>query len=312
MAIDLIAAPSNLGLRPPEPGSVPGTAKAPEALRESGLFGAFARLGARDAGTELAARYRAAVEPGATVRNETAIIDHSRRLAGRIDAAIGAGRTPFVIGGDCSIVLAPALALRRRGRFGLVYLDGHGDFRHPGNSDEVGALGGEALAAAVGLHAPAVSDLDGLRPLIQPRDAVQLGARDDEVDAIELAETLGAFLPTSAVRTDGIERTVERVRAVVAASDLDGYWIHLDVDALDPEYMPAVDSVDAGGLDPAELVALLQALAPDAIGADVAIFDPDLDPTGEYAESLTALLEAGFAELGTATVVSTRGQERHG
>ena len=33
--IALLSAPSNLGLRPPQPGSVPGTAKAPEALREA-------------------------------------------------------------------------------------------------------------------------------------------------------------------------------------------------------------------------------------------------------------------------------------
>jgi arginase len=26
-----------------------------------------------------------------------------------------------------------------------------------------------------------------------------------------------------------------------------GYWIHVDVDVLDPTFMPAVDSPDAGG-----------------------------------------------------------------
>ena len=43
----LISAPSNLGLRPPQPGSVPGTAKAPEALREAGLHARRAAAGAR-------------------------------------------------------------------------------------------------------------------------------------------------------------------------------------------------------------------------------------------------------------------------
>jgi arginase len=32
----VISAPSSLGPRPPQPGAVPGTAKAPEALREAG------------------------------------------------------------------------------------------------------------------------------------------------------------------------------------------------------------------------------------------------------------------------------------
>jgi arginase len=45
-----VAAPSNLGLRPPQPTSVPGCAKAPEALREAGLFQRLAEFGAVDAG----------------------------------------------------------------------------------------------------------------------------------------------------------------------------------------------------------------------------------------------------------------------
>jgi arginase family enzyme len=40
-----------LGLRPPQPTSVPGCAKAPEALREAGLFHRFAQHGALDADT---------------------------------------------------------------------------------------------------------------------------------------------------------------------------------------------------------------------------------------------------------------------
>ena len=52
----------------------------------------------------------------------------------------------------------------------------------------------------------------------------------------------------------------------------------IDVDVLDPSVLPAVDSPDPGGLFPDELVALLQSLAPSAIGASVTVFDPDLDP----------------------------------
>ena len=42
----LVSAPSNLGLRPPQPTSVPGCAKAPEALREAGLFQRLGEFGA--------------------------------------------------------------------------------------------------------------------------------------------------------------------------------------------------------------------------------------------------------------------------
>lgn len=45
--IVVLDAPSNLGLRPPQPGSVPGVYKLAGALRDQGLL---ARLGARDGG----------------------------------------------------------------------------------------------------------------------------------------------------------------------------------------------------------------------------------------------------------------------
>ena len=66
--ITMLSAPSNLGLRPPEPGSVPGAAKAPEALREAGLFARFAELGATDSGVILAGRY---VDDDARDRRDT-------------------------------------------------------------------------------------------------------------------------------------------------------------------------------------------------------------------------------------------------
>ncbi len=40
------------------------------------------------------------------------------------------------------------LALKRKGRYGLVFIDGHSDFRHLGNSKSIGAAAGEYLAHA--------------------------------------------------------------------------------------------------------------------------------------------------------------------
>jgi arginase len=74
-------------------------------------------------------------------------------------------------------------------------------------------------------------------------------------------------------------------------------WIHLDVDILDPSVMPAVDSPDPGGLSAAELTELPAALAPRAVGAQVTVFDPDLDADGSHARLLCGILVAGLAPL---------------
>src|SRR5262249_52697984 len=143
MKIGLLSAPSNLGLRPPAPTSVPGCAKAPEALREAGLHPRLAELGARERGVVLPGRYADDVRPG-SLRNQAAMVEHGRRLAGRVDLLRAGGLAPLVLGGDCSILVAAGLALRRApGRYGLVHLDGHTDFRNPGNSGRCASLAGE-------------------------------------------------------------------------------------------------------------------------------------------------------------------------
>jgi arginase len=297
--IALLSAPSNLGLRPPLPTTVPGCAKAPEALRDAGLFARFAELGARDAGVVLAGRYADDSSPG-RLRNQGLIIEHARRLAGRITEIRTAGDVPLVIGGDCSLLIGVGLALRAAGRFGLAHLDGHTDFRHPGNSPACASLAGEDLAAAIGRHWPVIADIDGHGAYFRAADVAHAGCRDEDEELVEVSRTVGLTIRASEIVRVGAVAVGKRIRDQLDRSDLDGYWLHLDVDILDPAVMPAVDSPDPGGIDAAHLADLLAVLAPRAVGAHVAVFDPDLDPDGRYARLLVGTIADGLGELGRA------------
>lgn len=254
--------------------------------------------GAVDAGVVLPGRY---VDDGdaaaGRVRNQDALVAHARRMADRVGQLLDAGRSPLVLGGDCSLLLGAGLALARRGPHGLVHVDGHTDFRHPGNSNVCLSVAGEDLAAAVGLHWPALADLDGCRPYFAPGDVVHLGCRNDDEHLREARGVLGAVLPASRVQQDGVQAAARTAESIAGRSQ-QGYWLHVDVDVLDPEHLPAVDSPDPGGLHPDELTALLEALAPGALGAQVTVFDPDLDPDGGYALMLTEVLSTGLRQLG--------------
>ena len=281
------------------PGAVPGCAKAPEALREAGLYRRLIADGAQDGGVVLPGRYLDDVVAGVPrLRNQEALVDHAYRLAARVGQALDEGAAPLVLGGDCSILVGSCVALARRGRYALVHLDGHTDFRNPGNSPSCASLAGEDLAAAVGRHWPAVADLDGLGPYIEPEHAVHVGCRDDDEHLDEARRTLGAVITAAEVRAGGPAATAEAVIATMRGRDLAGYWIHLDVDVLDPAVLPAVDSPDPGGLTAEELTTLLELLAPGATGAQVTVFDPDLDPDGRYAKTLTQVVADGLGALG--------------
>ena len=119
----------------PAEGVPPGCYKLSWALRGRGLLAA---LHAEDAGAVVPPRYRAEWKPGDGDRNGDAIAAYSLRLADRVGAFLDKQSLVIVLGGDCSILVGNTLALARRGRYGLIFLDAHSDFRHPGNADAIG------------------------------------------------------------------------------------------------------------------------------------------------------------------------------
>ncbi|WP_433511988.1 arginase family protein [Nonomuraea sp. CA-143628] len=285
----ILDAPSNLGLRPPAPDVVPGCYKAPWALRDAGLR---ERIGADDAGAVVPPRYVATWQPGDGVRNGPAIAAYARKLADRVAAVRESGAFPIVLGGDCSILLGPALALRERGRYGLAYLDAHADFRNLGNSPYVGSAGGESLALVTGRGDDYLTDIGGLRPYVADEDVIVLGVRDEE-DLRDVKESGLAYVPAA----DLGPGTLDVARKVLVRDDLDGFWIHVDADVLDSALLPAVDSPTPGGPDANGLAVLLRGLLslPGAAGLELTIFDPDLDQDGSQAALLVDILASALA-----------------
>ncbi|MFJ3582618.1 arginase family protein [Streptomyces sp. NPDC090127] len=297
--IVVLDAPSNLGLRPPVPGAVPGCHKLAGALRENRIV---ARLGALEGGVVVPPRYdRGDWQEGDGVFNAAALATYTRTLADRIERHVRAGEFPVVLGGDCSIQLGASLALRRIGRYGLAVIDASPDFRHPGNSDRVGAAGGEELALATGRGQRDLTDLDGLGPYLLEEDVRLFGIRDAYHDDPELVELRALKVPVVTVadlRAWGPADLAAATVTAFGAPALDGFWVHLDADVLDPSVMPAVDSPDPDGLLPDELAPLLRTLlrSERCVGLNVTIYDPDLDPDGTAGALLTDLVVAAFAE----------------
>jgi arginase len=73
------------------------------------------------------------------------------------------------------------------------------------------------------------------------------------------------------------------------------WWMHVDVDVMDPIEFPAQGLPDfpdePGGLSTAQLTTLVQAAAAEGgcVGASIAIYDPDQDPDGSGAEYVVDL-----------------------
>jgi len=279
----VLDAPSNLGLAPPAPGREPGTRRMPEVLRWNGLR---TRLGARDAGRVEPPPYGTEVHR-CGIRNAQRIATYSHALADTVASIVLRGELAVVLGGDCSILLGNLLGARRHvERLGLVFLDGHSDFGTPERSGTAGAAGMD-LALAVGMGPPLLSRLASGGPLVEQDSVVHLGLREEDP---ELRASGIAVLDLQE-----IERSGPRAIAARVLERLDhhpGFWVHLDADVLDDALMPAVDSRVPGGLSYDALVGLLRPLlaSPRALGVELTIYDPDLDPDGTVGRAFTAAL----------------------
>lgn len=164
--ITLIDAPSNLGLRPPRPGHEPGVWRSPQSLREQGLA---QRIRARNGGALRRPFYSVDENAETGFRNAAALARFSAELAERIGEIIDQEQFPLVLGGDCSVLLGAMLALRRRGRFGLGFIDGHNDFCYPRDPKRRGdyTAAGLDLALVTGQGPDILANIDQLRPYVR-------------------------------------------------------------------------------------------------------------------------------------------------
>ncbi len=291
--ISIIGAPSNIGIKPYDNATEPrGLDRAPGVLRQLGLAN---RLAGEDLGDTTPAVYRDFTRPPNGVRNEREVAQHCRALADRVAAGMAGGRFALVLGGDCSIVLGSLLgATRRASRIGLAYIDAHADFATPQES-LTGSAASMCLALAVGRGDSPLARLAGPAPLVRAQDVVLIGRRDAGQDFYGHA-ALGSSgildLPAAICTGASGEALAAAALERLASPDVEGFWIHVDADVLDPRVMPAVDSPEPGGPGIDDLAALVAPLArhPKALGMQLTIYDPALDPDRTSAGRLVDLL----------------------
>jgi arginase len=257
------------------------------------------RLEARHASRIESPPYDNCRDPETMILNPRSIADYSVALADAIGRAVDVGEFPVVLGGDCSIVLGCLLALRRRGRYGLLFLDGHADFYQP-EAEPNGEAASMELALATGRGPVIVTDLEGRRPLVRDEDVVVFGRRDAEVaeahGSQRIEDTAITVVDFAEVRKCGAGDAIHRAIEDLSRPEVAGIWVHLDADVLDDAIMPAVDYRMPGGLSWEELAAILQvAMASGrAIGLNITIFNPKLDSDGSIAAAFVDALVKGL------------------
>jgi arginase len=282
--IGLLGVPTNSA------GTTDGVARAPLVLREEDLVGALGRHAeVHDYGDVILPQPSPVRDARSHVIDPNGVGALVVRVRDAVASILAGGRFPLIIGGDCPLLLGCLAAASGPDRVGLLFVDGHEDGYLPEQSS-TGEAADMELAFALGMADASWSpDLAALLPLVAPSEVRILGPRDGELLSTEGVASLRDRV--ALVDDGGLKADPVRIAAAACASLPDPWWLHLDLDVLSTEALPAIDYPQPGGLGWDELEAVAAAaLRADPRGWDVTIYNPDLDPERVHARRIVRFI----------------------
>ena len=141
------------------------------------------------------------------------------------------------------------------------------------------------LAIVAGIGHEKLTNIHGMKPYVLEENVYCIGNREYDEDYVALSRNSRMrYIDLAAIRNIGIRRIVDEFLGMVIDKKLDGFWIHFDVDALNDDIMPCVDSRTPDGLWYPELREMLGPLLASSYftGMEITILDPTLDPGGKH------------------------------
>jgi len=255
--INIFEFPSNLGLKKTEFEIEPGVKLLPSWLRKNQFH---ELINPEQIFTLHPPDYSMDLDEESGVRNAEKIISYSIEQVELLSKHIKQDSFQIIIGGDCSILIGNAIALRQKGEYGLFFLDGHTDYILPEISESGGAAGMD-LAIVTGYGHEKLTNILNLKPYFKENNVWCVGNREYDSNIIKpISDSDIIYLGLNTLRKTGIENCTVQFLNMVDENELDGFFIHLDVDVLNDNIMPAVDSREKDGLNYPEFNNLLSRL----------------------------------------------------
>jgi arginase len=269
----------------------PGHEKSPSSLRAAGLAQSLREVGydVSDLGDDPV--YSPQPDPEhPRARNVSNVVASLELLRPRVELALKSGALPLILGGDCSVALAVASAMRRYHKsVSAIYMDRDADLNTPATTPS-GCLDGMVVSHLFGRGAAELVRPWGEPPLVRETDLILFGVNRWDPGELE-------FLRQSPVRQFSADQVLLAGPAAAARTALErlhggDFFLHFDLDVISSEDFPATSYTAPGGLRLADVQQALEVFVQDKnlCAFDVTLYNPERDPQGDYARTLVRLL----------------------
>lgn len=294
--LELIGAPTDVGA------SVRGAGMGPDALRVAGLQQTLARLGfdVRDRGN-LAGPATPWTAPEQGLRHLDEVIAWNRSVYDAVDAALGAGHVPLMLGGDHCLAIGSISAVawharQRKQKLRVLWFDAHTDV-NTGSTSPSGNLHGMPVACLLGHGPAALTGWSGQRAALTG-DAIRfIGIRSVDAEEKRAIRELGlTVFDMRHIDEHGMRHTL--TEALQDIDDDTHLHVSFDLDCLDPAIAPGVGTGVRGGPTYREMQLCMEMVADTGrLGSvDVVELNPALDVRNQTAEIAVELIESLFGK----------------
>lgn len=223
-------------------------------------------------------------------------------LANKVSGILEDGQFPLVLGGDHSIAIGTISGVavhtrKRKKRFGVLWIDAHGDFNTPASSPS-GNIHGMPLAVCAGLGPEPLLAVGGKFRKVEPRNIAIVGLRDLDAQERKNLVKLGVNIHTmEEIDRHGMHRVMGK-----ALRDLlrrvDELHVSFDLDSVDPVYAPGVGTPVKGGLDYREAHLAMEMVAETGRMSSLELVEvnPIIDVRNQSAEFAVELVQSAFGK----------------
>jgi guanidinopropionase len=174
---------------------------------------------------------------------------------------------PIAVGGDHTIPLPILRALAKDRPVGVLHFDAH--------ADVLDVLCGDKVNHATFMRRGFEEGL------LDPKRVIQIGMRGSRFDEndVQFGYDVGYTIITMDEYEEmGRAAVIRRIDSVLGRGPV---YISMDIDGLDPAYLPGTGVPEIGGILPRDAQVILRSLrGRDIVGADISEVSPCFDPTG--------------------------------